>query len=83
MPYCEKDYQKLFGVKCAYCSRFISGKVLQVRRTVVVFQGNSTGIDLIIDIFRPAIIIIFIQLAPDARNAEIRSETAKKCICKV
>ncbi|XKL66403.1 hypothetical protein PGB90_009823 [Kerria lacca] len=29
VPYCEKDYQKLFGVKCAYCSRFISGKVLQ------------------------------------------------------
>ncbi len=30
VPYCEKDYQKLFGVKCAYCTRFISGKVLQV-----------------------------------------------------
>lgn len=29
VPYCEKCYQKLFGVKCAYCSRFISGKVLQ------------------------------------------------------
>ncbi|XP_026814943.1 actin-binding LIM protein 1 isoform X6 [Rhopalosiphum maidis] len=29
VPYCEKDYQKLFGVKCTYCSRFISGKVLQ------------------------------------------------------
>lgn len=29
VPYCEKDYQKQFGVKCAYCSRFISGKVLQ------------------------------------------------------
>lgn len=29
MPYCEKDYQKHFGVKCAYCTRFISGKVLQ------------------------------------------------------
>ncbi|XP_039291677.1 actin-binding LIM protein 3 [Nilaparvata lugens] len=29
IPYCEKDYQKLFGVKCAYCSRYISGKVLQ------------------------------------------------------
>lgn len=29
VPYCEKDYQKLFGVKCAYCLRFISGKVLQ------------------------------------------------------
>lgn len=29
VPYCEKDYQKAFGVKCAYCNRFISGKVLQ------------------------------------------------------
>ncbi|XP_032680124.1 actin-binding LIM protein 2 isoform X2 [Odontomachus brunneus] len=29
VPYCEKDYQKQFGVKCAYCNRFISGKVLQ------------------------------------------------------
>lgn len=29
-PYCEKDYQKSFGVKCAYCDRYISGKVLQV-----------------------------------------------------
>lgn len=29
MPYCEKDYQKQFGVKCAYCNRYISGKVLQ------------------------------------------------------
>ncbi|XP_065564936.1 actin-binding LIM protein 3-like isoform X3 [Artemia franciscana] len=28
-PYCEKDYQLRFGVKCAYCDRFISGKVLQ------------------------------------------------------
>lgn len=30
IPYCEKDYQKQFGVKCAYCTRYISGKVLQV-----------------------------------------------------
>ncbi|XP_066946542.1 actin-binding LIM protein 2-like isoform X22 [Macrobrachium rosenbergii] len=29
LPYCEKDYQAQFGVKCAYCNRFISGKVLQ------------------------------------------------------
>lgn len=29
VPYCEKCYQKLFGVKCAYCNRYISGKVLQ------------------------------------------------------
>jgi actin-binding LIM protein len=30
-PYCERDYQKQFGIKCAYCNRYISGKVLQVR----------------------------------------------------
>ena len=30
-PYCERDYQREFGVKCTYCRRFISGKVLQVR----------------------------------------------------
>lgn len=29
-PYCERDYQKQFGIKCAYCNRYISGKVLQV-----------------------------------------------------
>lgn len=29
MPYCEKCYQKTYGVKCAYCNRYISGKVLQ------------------------------------------------------
>jgi len=34
IPYCEKDYQKQFGVKCAYCSRYISGKVLQVSAVV-------------------------------------------------
>ncbi|XP_045506643.1 actin-binding LIM protein 2 isoform X3 [Colias croceus] len=29
VPYCERDYQRLYGVRCAYCQRFISGKVLQ------------------------------------------------------
>ncbi|XP_065827241.1 actin-binding LIM protein 2-like [Oscarella lobularis] len=29
-PYCEKDYHTLFGVKCAGCGEFITGKVLQV-----------------------------------------------------
>ncbi|XP_060529916.1 actin-binding LIM protein 3 isoform X3 [Cylas formicarius] len=29
VPFCERDYQKQFGVKCAYCNRYISGKVLQ------------------------------------------------------
>lgn len=29
-PYCEKDYQGLFGVKCEACHQFITGKVLEV-----------------------------------------------------
>lgn len=29
LPYCEKDYQQQFGVRCAHCDRFISGKVLR------------------------------------------------------
>ncbi|XP_051883460.1 actin-binding LIM protein 1 isoform X9 [Pristis pectinata] len=28
-PYCEKDYQTLFGVKCEDCDKFITGKVLE------------------------------------------------------
>ncbi|XP_062831760.1 actin-binding LIM protein 1 isoform X10 [Anolis carolinensis] len=28
-PYCEKDYQILFGVKCEACHQFITGKVLE------------------------------------------------------
>ncbi|CAH2323160.1 actin-binding LIM 1 isoform X16 [Pelobates cultripes] len=28
-PYCEKDYQVLFGVKCEACHEFITGKVLE------------------------------------------------------
>lgn len=30
IPYCEKDYQVLFGVKCEACHQFITGKVLEV-----------------------------------------------------
>ncbi|CAG9569621.1 unnamed protein product [Danaus chrysippus] len=29
VPYCERDYQRLYGVRCAYCRRYIAGKVLQ------------------------------------------------------
>ncbi|KAM3956509.1 actin binding LIM protein Uncoordinated 115a isoform 2-T2 [Aphomia sociella] len=29
VPYCERDYQRLYGVRCAYCQRYIAGKVLQ------------------------------------------------------
>nr|XP_008505165.1 PREDICTED: actin-binding LIM protein 1 isoform X5 [Equus przewalskii] len=28
-PYCEKDYQGLFGVRCEACHQFITGKVLE------------------------------------------------------
>ncbi|XP_041065141.1 actin-binding LIM protein 1 isoform X2 [Carcharodon carcharias] len=28
-PYCEQDYQNLFGVKCEDCGKFITGKVLE------------------------------------------------------
>lgn len=28
-PYCERCYHEKFGVRCTYCHRFISGKVLQ------------------------------------------------------
>ncbi|XP_067142769.1 actin-binding LIM protein 2-like isoform X1 [Centruroides vittatus] len=33
LPYCEKDYQKNFGVKCTHCERYIIGKVLQAGDT--------------------------------------------------
>lgn len=31
VPYCEQDYQTEFGVSCAGCGGYITGKVLQVR----------------------------------------------------
>lgn len=45
-PYCEKDYQGLFGVKCEACHQFITGKVLEVsdrraplKATIVFARG--------------------------------------------
>jgi hypothetical protein len=29
LPYCEKDYQALFGVQCHVCGEFVTGKVIQ------------------------------------------------------
>ena len=29
IPYCERDYQEQFGITCAGCERYITGKVLQ------------------------------------------------------
>uniref|UniRef100_A0A672MPP1 Actin-binding LIM protein 1-like n=1 Tax=Sinocyclocheilus grahami TaxID=75366 RepID=A0A672MPP1_SINGR len=31
-PYCEHDYQVLFGVHCEACQQFITGKVLEVQK---------------------------------------------------
>ncbi|MCJ8733999.1 hypothetical protein PDJAM_G00230390 [Pangasius djambal] len=30
IPYCESDYHAQFGIKCETCSRYISGRVLEV-----------------------------------------------------
>ena len=32
VPFCERDYQAEFGVTCAGCGGYITGKVLQVRQ---------------------------------------------------
>lgn len=39
-PYCEKDYQGLFGVKCEACHQFITGKVLEVSDTRDAFEAT-------------------------------------------
>lgn len=31
IPYCEADYHTQFGIRCESCSRYISGRVLEVR----------------------------------------------------
>lgn len=41
IPYCERDYQKQFGVKCAYCNRYISGKVLQVFNLILLYYMSK------------------------------------------
>lgn len=44
-PYCEKDYQGLFGVKCEACHQFITGKVLEVsgcRQSYCPFPQKSS-----------------------------------------
>ncbi|KAM4620376.1 actin-binding LIM protein 3-like [Polymixia lowei] len=32
VPYCESDYHAQFGIRCETCKRFISGRVLEVRK---------------------------------------------------
>ncbi|KAJ7410272.1 Actin-binding LIM protein 1 [Willisornis vidua] len=42
-PYCEKDYQVLFGVKCEACHQFITGKVLEVTSIIIQAVHDAAG----------------------------------------
>lgn len=72
-PYCEKDYQGLFGVKCEACHQFITGKVLEVsdtraplRTTVMVLKalGNTQG-----------------SLFPSFSH--LRRKESRECLCNI
>uniref|UniRef100_A0A8C6IIG7 Actin-binding LIM protein 1 n=1 Tax=Mus spicilegus TaxID=10103 RepID=A0A8C6IIG7_MUSSI len=43
-PYCEKDYQGLFGVKCEACHQFITGKVLEAGVTEASRTWSHVGL---------------------------------------
>lgn len=45
MPYCEADYHAQYGVKCETCTRYISGRVLEVR-TNTRLQRETVNRDL-------------------------------------
>jgi hypothetical protein len=91
VPYCEKDYQKSFGVRCAYCNRFISGKVLQVYFNYCIglimgekdekYRVLNTTIDIHYNcrLGRTTTSTRHVRGAP---SVGIPSETAKRCICK-
>lgn len=32
VPYCETDYHAKFGIRCDNCEKYITGRVLEVRR---------------------------------------------------
>lgn len=47
VPYCEADYHAQYGVKCETCSRYISGRVLEVsskQAEVLSFFLNSAPV---------------------------------------
>lgn len=45
VPYCEADYHAQYGVKCETCTRYISGRVLEVR-TNARLQRETVNRDL-------------------------------------
>ncbi|RMC11364.1 hypothetical protein DUI87_11483 [Hirundo rustica rustica] len=71
-PYCEKDYQVLFGVKCEACHQFITGKVL---------ENKGENVTMLLEGPRQVTSII-IQAVHDAADATKCSQKEKKCICK-
>lgn len=46
MPYCEADYHAQYGVKCETCSRYISGRVLEVRTGMHFLTSVCVNSDL-------------------------------------
>ncbi|MGH0160296.1 UNVERIFIED_CONTAM: hypothetical protein FKN15_039097 [Acipenser sinensis] len=78
-PYCEKDFQIHFGVKCEACHQFITGKVLEVQLfgiQIVRIQAElkkSTGQET--NTITPAV--------HDAAGAIKCLQKERKCTCKV
>ncbi|KAI4557818.1 hypothetical protein MJG53_018571 [Ovis ammon polii x Ovis aries] len=85
-PYCEKDYQGLFGVKCEACHQFITGKVLEdpnfgPRHTLIILpnQNAESGKTA----FRNRrVTSITTRAVHDAASAPRCSQKERKCIFK-
>ncbi|KAF2981227.1 hypothetical protein EK904_014578, partial [Melospiza melodia maxima] len=97
-PYCEKDYQVLFGVKCEACHQFITGKVLESGMAEqqpdfspsshcwpLLRAGQTSGLKQrgTAHILSAIVTSIIIQAVHDAADATKCSQKEKKCICKV
>lgn len=46
VPYCEADYHAQYGVKCETCSRYISGRVLEVRTGDQISTPNGVNVGI-------------------------------------
>ncbi|KAJ8789556.1 hypothetical protein J1605_022083 [Eschrichtius robustus] len=53
-PYCEKDYQGLFGVRCEACHQFITGKVLEAEPKPVKFRCDCLAPGSVVPAFSAA-----------------------------
>ena len=51
VPYCEQDYQAEFGVTCAGCDGYITGKVLQVSYQLINKTMNQQLYCMILQCF--------------------------------